>query len=106
MSYRIKFHPEVGADLQTIAEIISDYSGFETAKQKIEEIEQSVLKLRDTPRTGSLRDELAGNIRAIPAGRRGVVVFEVDDKDQIVYVFAITYGGADWISKLDTRYGN
>ena len=106
MSYRIRYHPDVGADLQTIAEIISDYSGFETAKKKLEEIEQSVLKLKDTPHIGSLRNELAGNVRAIPAGRRGVVVFEVDDEDQIVYVLAITYGGADWISKLDTRYGN
>ena len=105
MTYEIRFHPDVESDLQTIAEVITDYSGFDTAKKKLEEIEQAVSKLSETPHKGSIRSDLAGNVRAIPAGRRGVVVFEVDDTNQTVYVLAITYGGADWISKLDVRYG-
>ena len=105
MTYRILFHPEVESDLGIIAKVISEYSGFEVAKQKLIDIEQAVSTLQETPHKGSIRDDLPGAVRAIPAGRRGVVVFEVDDENRSVYIFAITYGGADWISKVDLRYG-
>jgi plasmid stabilization system protein ParE len=106
VKYQIKFHPEVAYDLRIIAEIIADYSGASTAKKKLEEIEKTVASLIDTPKKGTIRNELGGAVRAIPAGRRGVVVFEVDDSAKTVFVLAITYGGADWISKFEGRNRN
>lgn len=106
MTYKIRFHPKVADDLQIIAEIVADYSGFSVAKNKLDEIENAVFSLADTPKKGSIRSELGVAVRAIPAGRKGVVVFEVDDSTTTVFVLAITYGGADWISKFEDRQEN
>jgi len=106
VTYKIRFHPKVADDLQIIAEIVADYSGFSVAKKKLGEIESAVFSLADTPKKGSIRSELGVAVRAIPAGRKGVVVFEVDDTTTTVFVLAITYGGADWISKFEDRQGN
>lgn len=106
MAYKIRFHPKVADDLQIIAEIVADYSGFSVAKNKLDEIKRAVSSLADTPKRGSIRSELGVAVRAIPAGRRGVVVFEVDDSTTTVFVLAITYGGADWISKFEDRQEN
>ena len=106
MTYKIRFHPKVAGDLQIIVEIVADYSGFSVAKSKLDEIESAVFSLADTPKKGSIRSELGVAVRAIPAGRKGVVVFEVDDRTTTVFVLAITYGGADWISKFEDRQEN
>lgn len=106
MNYKIRFHPDVASDLRIIADIIADYSGFPTAQRKLREIEETIKTLIDTPKKGSIRSELGSAVRAIPAGRRAVVVFEVDDSAESVFVLAITYGGADWISKFEDRHGH
>ena len=106
MTYKIRFHPKVAGDLQIIAEIVADYSGFSVAKNKLDEIQRAVFGLADTPKKGSIRNELGVAVRAIPAGRKGVVVFEVDDSTTTVFVLAITYGGADWTSKFEERQKN
>lgn len=106
MTYKIRFHPSVAGDLQVIAEIIADYSGLSVAKNKLKDIQRAVFSLAVTPKKGSIRSELGVSVRAIPAGRKGVVVFEVDDITTTVFVLAITYGGADWISKFEDRQGN
>jgi len=106
VTHKIRFHPKVADDLQIIAEIVADYSGFSVAKNKLDEIERTVFSLADTPKKGTIRSELGKAVRAIPAGRKGVVVFEVDDSSTTVFVLAITYGGADWISKFEERKGH
>ncbi|WP_299030948.1 type II toxin-antitoxin system RelE/ParE family toxin [uncultured Sulfitobacter sp.] len=106
MKYKIRFHPEVADDLQIIAEIVADYSGLSVAKNKLNEIQSAVFSLADTPKKGTIRSELGVAVRAIPAGRKGIVVFEVDENTTTVFVLAITYGGADWISKFEDRQEN
>ncbi len=54
-------------------------------------------------RKGSLRDEIAPGLRVIPAGRKGVVVFKGDDGARDVLIYAVTYGGADWITRSRFR---
>ncbi|WP_299417391.1 type II toxin-antitoxin system RelE/ParE family toxin [uncultured Sulfitobacter sp.] len=106
MKYKIRFHPEVADDLQIIAEIVADYSGLSVAKNKLTEIQSAVFSLADTPKKGTIRSELGVAVRAIPAGRKGIVVFEVDENTTTVFVLAITFGGADWISKYEDRQEN
>lgn len=102
-AYRTRFHPKVQADLELIAQIIAEYSGRQTALRILDEIERSVWTLSATPHKGTLRNDLASGLRAIPAGRRAVVAFVVDDENQEVRVIAITYGGADWQVRITTR---
>lgn len=100
MTSRLRYHPAVRDDLKLIRDLIADYSGSSVAADKLREIERAVLGLADQPHRGTLRDEIAPGLRAIPAGRRGVVAFVVDDAAREVRVMAITYGGADWMGRV------
>lgn len=103
MSYRIRFHPLVARDLDAIALWILDYAGPEVAARKLVEIEAAIATLKETPHKGSLRDEIAPGLRAIPAGRKAVVAFTVDDDTAEVLIYAVTYGGADWAMRSSLR---
>ena len=105
MNYKIKFHPFVGRDLDTIAKAIIDYAGADSAARKLAEIEAAIKTLKTTPHKGSIRDEIAPSLRAIPAGRKAVIAFVVDDVAKEVLIYAITYGGADWIARTGARGG-
>jgi toxin ParE1/3/4 len=103
VSYRIRFHPLVARVLDAIAQWILDYAGSEIAARKLAEIEAAIATLRDTPHKGSLRTEIAPGLRAIPAGRKAVVAFVVDDEAAEVLIYAVTYGGADWAMRTTQR---
>lgn len=103
MSYRIRFHPLVARDLDAIGLWILDYAGPEVAARKLVEIEAAISTLKETPHKGSLRDEIAPGLRAIPAGRKAVVAFTVDDDTAEVLIYAVTYGGADWTMRSRAR---
>ncbi len=103
MIYRIRFHPLVARDLDAIAHWIIDYAGPDVAARKLSEIEVAIATLKTTPHKGSLRAEIAPGMRAIPAGRKAVVAFVVDDLAAEVLVYAVTYGGADWAMRSSTR---
>lgn len=103
MSYRIRFHPLVARDLNAIALWILDYAGPEVAARKLVEIEAAIATLKATPHKGSLRTEIATGLRAIPAGRKAVIAFTVDDDAAEVLIYAVTYGGADWAMRSSMR---
>lgn len=96
--YRILRDPNVADDLFDIAVLIADYAGVEIALRRIGEIEQTVQKLRDVPHIGSVRDEIAPGLRAIPAAGKGVICFIVDDENHEVRILAIGYAGSDWMT--------
>ena len=103
MIYRIRFHPLVARDLDAIAQWIIDYAGPEAAERKLSEIEAAIATLKTTPHKGSLRDEIAPGLRAIPAGRKAVIAFVVDDDAGDVLIYTVTYGGANWIRRSSAR---
>jgi len=93
---RIRFHPLVARDLDAIAHWILDYAGPDAAARKLGEIEEAIATLKATPHKGSLRTEIAPGQRAIPAARKAVIAFVVDDDQTEVLIYAVTYGGPDW----------
>lgn len=103
MTWRIRFHPLVARDLDAIARCILDHAGPEIAARKLAEIETAIATLRDTPHKGSLRTEIAPGLRAIPAGRKAVIAFVVDDDASEVLIYVVTYGGADWVLRSTQR---
>jgi toxin ParE1/3/4 len=103
VSYRIRFHPLVARDLDAIAQWILNYAGPDAAVRKLAEIEAAIATLKATPHKGSPRNEIAHGLRAIPAGRKAVVAFTVDDDAAEVLIYAVTYGGADWAMRSSTR---
>ena len=83
--------------------MIANYAGPEAANRRLAEIENVVLDLADTPHKGSLRDEIAPGLRAIPAGRKAVIAFTVDDESQTVFVHIVGYAGSNWIRRTPSR---
>ncbi len=103
MTYHVRFHPLVARDLEAIARWIIDYAGSETAHRKLAEIEQEIASLARTPHRGSIRDEIAPGLRAIPAARRAVIAFTVDDDAEEVHIHCVTHSGTDWVSRSRGR---
>lgn len=101
--YRILRHPDVAADLFDVIDLIADYAGSNVALRKLAEIEATIRGLAQTPHIGSLRQDILPDLRAIPTARKGVVSFVVDDDVKEVLVISVTYAGADWISRSQTR---
>ncbi|AXQ96125.1 type II toxin-antitoxin system RelE/ParE family toxin (plasmid) [Cereibacter azotoformans] len=79
MSYRVRFHPAVADDLDAILRWIIDFAGPQVGARRRAEIEAATADLAQTPHKSSLRDEIAPGLRALPAGRKAVIVFTVDD---------------------------
>ena len=103
MTYRIRYHPLVSRDLEAIAQWIVDYAGSEAANRRLTEIEEAIAALAQTPHKGTLRDEIAPGLRAIPVGKRVVIAFTVDDANEEILVHVVSYSGADWISRSRAR---
>lgn len=103
MSYRIRLHPGVSADLDAIVQWLVDYAGVRAAERKLADIEDVIEGLKLVPHKGSIRNEIAPGLRAVPAGRKATIVFTVDDDAREVLVHAVTYAGADWIARSMAR---
>jgi toxin ParE1/3/4 len=103
MTYRIRFHPAVADDLASIAELIANYAGPKAAERRLSKIEAVINSLADTPLKGSVRAQIAPDLRAIPAERKAVVTFTVDEAGCEVLVHAISYAGSDCIVRSTER---
>ncbi|WP_299083307.1 type II toxin-antitoxin system RelE/ParE family toxin [uncultured Ruegeria sp.] len=103
MTYTLRYHPSVANDLLVISELVQDYAGPQTARRKLAEIAEVARSLRTLPHRGTKRDHILPGLRAIPAARRAVIAFTIDEDAREVLVIAITYGGADWISRTGHR---
>lgn len=102
-AWRVRLHPKVVDDLAAIGEWIGDYAGLAAAERKLAEIEAAIDGLALLPHRGSRRDEVMPGLRAIPAGRKGVIAFTLDDERREVMIQAVAYGGADWIARSRDR---
>lgn len=103
MPYTITQHPLVEADLYQIAELISDFAGLQIGQSKINEITAFIDRLTDFPHIGTIRGDLYPGLRAIPASEKATVCFTVNDEAQSVFVLCVSYGGADWQSRVRER---
>ena len=101
--FRIVRHPGVDRDLADIMDLIAEYSGTDTALRILDEIETVVRSLETLPHKGSLRNHIAPGLRAIPAGRKGVVCFIADDANKTVKIVAIGYAGSEWEAEVKSR---
>lgn len=103
MSYEIIQHQLVEGDLLDITDFISSYAGLDVGKSKVDEIVGFISKLTDFPKIGSVRNDLAPGLRAIPASEKAVVCFTVNDETRTVFILCISYAGSDWASRVRER---
>ena len=103
MTYRIRYHPLVRSDIDAIATWLARAAGPAAASRQLDEIEALIEGLASLPHRGSLREEIAPGLRAIPAGPRAVVAFQVDDQARRVRVLVVSYAGSDWMGRARER---
>ena len=103
MNCILRFHPLVEQDLETIVQWIIDHAGSEAPARRLAEIEQTLVGLAHMPHKGSIRNEIAAGLRAVPAGRKAVIAFSVDDAVREVFIHAVSFGGADWVERNRSR---
>ena len=103
MNYLLRFHPLVEQDLENIVRWIIDQAGPAAAAQRLDEIEETIMGLSRMPHRGSIRSQIAPGLRAIPAGRKAVIAFTIDDTAKEVFIQAVSYGGADWARRSRAR---
>lgn len=103
MRYTIRKHPGVEDDLFQIVTMIASYAGLAGGLAKTDEINDFIESLADFPKIGTVRNELYSGLRAIPASEKAIVCFTVDDNTRTVFILSITYGGADWMSRVRDR---
>lgn len=103
MSYRLLLHPDIEQDLLDIASLIAEFAGRQIAESKLEEIEERLIKLSETPHIGSIRDDIYPRLRVIPVAKKGVITFVADDEIKTIQVISITYAGADWFARINDR---
>lgn len=71
--------------------------------RKLAEIKAAIAPLKVSPHKGSLRGAIAPGQSAIPAGRKAVIAFTVDDDVAEVLIYAVTFGGANWAVRSSMR---
>ena len=81
--------------------MLASYAGRTVAQTRMAEIEAALASLRELPHKGTLRHEIAPNLRAIPAAEKAVIAFTVEGGT--IFVHAITYGGTNWQGRVRRR---
>lgn len=100
MTYRVRFHRKVSQDLCGIARAMLPHAGPQATERVLTTLRDAARGLADTPHEGTLRDDILPGLRAIPAGRRGVICLSVDDATRTVLVHVIAWAGADWQARI------
>lgn len=84
MSYRLVLLPSAEADIQQIADWISESADIETALRYVARVRSKIDKLQDFPRRGMVRSVSGVDVRTITFERRIVIAYVVDNTDVIV----------------------
>ena len=103
MIWTLRVHPAVVHDLTAIAKWITVQGGQKSADRILDSIDAVIMALRDVPHKGSVRHEVAPGLQAIPAGKRAVVAFVLNDDTKTIKIIAISYGESDWIGRSRAR---
>lgn len=92
MTYRVDFSPASEGDLEGIYDYIAEQSP-QRALSFVLEIRQRCERLADAPKVGTLRTDIAPNLRVIGFRRRVATGFQVTG--DTVRIVRILYGGRD-----------
>ena len=103
MTYRIEFHKRARNEMRQIGQSLADIAGPASPRKIMAEIQQVVDGLKVTPHKGSLRDSPLSGLRSVPASDKAVISFVVNDDNQTVKIYAVTYAGQDWMGRVRSR---
>lgn len=99
--YRVEEKPDAFHDYRAIAEHIERWTGDRAlADRTIDVIRDFIKSLSKVPHRGTKRDDLRPGFRIVPFRRRTAVAIEIDDKNGVVTVLRVFYGGQDYEAVL------
>ena len=106
MSYQIETHVYLDFDVANNALWLQEWAESDSIERKMSSFQRAIARLGDFPYLGSPRDDVTRGLRVLPVGERGVVTYLVREREQVVFILSVTYGGADWITRSLARFAD
>jgi plasmid stabilization system protein ParE len=103
VTYRIRYHDQVNADLQRIKEWVRGYTNEQTARQRLRLNRTSIRALSELPYRGASRNDIVPGLRILPIDDQTVVSYLIDEQGKEILILFISFAGADWISRSVER---
>lgn len=102
--YRVEEKPDVFLDYVAIAEHVERWTGSRAAADRtLDTIRSFVKGLADTPHRGTKRDDLRSGLRIVAFRKRTAIAIEIDERERVVTVLRVFYGGQDYEAVLGRR---
>ncbi len=77
-------------------------SAVDRASRRIDDIRRAAIRLGDTPRIGTRRDDMAPGVRSVTRDR-AIFWFDLDEANRTVRILAIFHGGQDHLRHMLAR---
>lgn len=95
--YSVVFTPDAENNIDGIYEYIAIDKGLpDVAITYVRKLQDACYKLENIPVRGRNREDIRANLRILALDKSAVAAFEVDEKQQIVTILGIFYGGQDY----------
>jgi toxin ParE1/3/4 len=89
----VEFTRHARADLRALYFYLADRASPTIAFHYVQRIERFCAGLAESPRRGTMRDDLRAGLRTLGFERRATIAFHITD--QVVTIDRILYGGRD-----------
>lgn len=103
MTWRLREHPEVAADIDGVVLWLLETASAERALTVHAAILDRIAQLATLPHCGTVRSEILPGLRIVATARKAVIAFTVHDDAREVRILLVTYGGQDWLARLPGR---
>jgi len=95
--YRVEEKPDVLLDYIAIIEHIERWTGDrDLADRTVDTIRTYIRGFPERPHRGTKRDDLRPGLRIVPFKKRTAIAFEVDERQRVVTILRVFYGGQDY----------
>jgi toxin ParE1/3/4 len=98
MPTRVVFRPEARQDLLDLHLYVAQHASLHIANGYVDRIEAACLGLKDFPRRGVKRDDLAHGIRTIAFEGRVLIAYRVED--DAIRIIRVLSAGRDVVEDL------
>lgn len=95
MTFALRLHPRIEADLVALAERNANSAGVASAVRKLDDIEMALARLAGDPSLGTPAPKMGRDIRT-RVEAEAVIAYRVDTRNRAVFVLAVVRDGADW----------
>lgn len=94
--YNVVLTPNALIDIQNIYDYISERNTTDMAWEYIQTIKNKSDNLKEYPLRGINRDNIRAGLRLLVIDKKSIIAYEVNEKNKLVTILNIFYGGQDY----------